>query len=234
MILLTPIAIMTGFVRFGWQYPDSDKYLLLVAFFRGDVPLSETIPPFSYRPLLPLIASVLPIAPEVSMPIINLVFLVLLSWVVFLTTQEFGYDAITGFLTSSVLTASLVVAFYGAAVLVDAGAMFCSALAILMILQDKKDWEVATVILVGVLLKEIALMASLAYLIKTRRITSLGLWVPSAAYILVRLLMSQNGTGYIWGFNIDAFTQMLIPTIKTLVFMLSIPLVLILLGMLFP
>lgn len=216
LALLAIISFLTCLIRFGWVYPDSENYILLVSFFRGEIPITETVAPFSYRPLLPLIASLLPFPPELVISILNIVFIVILSWTLFLLSTEFGYSKPASFAASGICSFSWVVAYYGAVVLVDAGAVLCLSIALLLIYRDSNDYSVALFLLLGTLFKEIALVGVLASILWQKKLKPFTLVLPPIAYFITRYVFSEGQLGYIWNFHLESFTTYLIPTIKTI------------------
>jgi len=216
LALLAIVSFLTALFRFGWIYPDSESYILLVSFFRGEIPITETVSPFSYRPLLPLFAAILPFPPEMVFSVMNTVFIIILSWTFFLLSTEFGYSKPASFAASGICSFSWVVAYYGAAVLVDAGAVLCLSVALLLIYRDSSDHSIAIVLLLGTLFKEIVLVGVLASILWQKKLKPLTLVLPVSAYIIIRYIFSEGQVGYIWYFHLESFTTYLIPTIKTL------------------
>ncbi|MHA2025319.1 MAG: hypothetical protein ACW98U_05395, partial [Candidatus Thorarchaeota archaeon] len=106
LILLAFVTMMMSVPRFGFTYPDSAYYLDMVEFFSGTLSGSELVSPFSYRPMLPLIVAFLPIAPELSFSIINLVFMILIAWVIFFSSLKRNPDPLVSFITASAFIVS--------------------------------------------------------------------------------------------------------------------------------
>jgi hypothetical protein len=216
LVFLSLISLFTALVRFGWVYPDSENYLLLVRFFRGEIPFSEITEPFSYRPLLPIIASLIPLQPELVFATVNTVLIILLSWIFFALSRDFGFSRIASFLASALCSFSWVVAYYGAAVLVDAGAVFCLSFALLMIYRNEGDITVALILTLGVLFKEIALVGVIASILWLRKLKPFTLILPLSTHLLVRFLFSVGDAGYLWYFHLDNLGVYLESTVKTL------------------
>lgn len=216
LFILALLGTITSMVRFAYVYPDSNYYLALVEFFRGNTPFSETYAPFNNRILLPLLAAALPIHPAISFGIMNTLFTIFLSFVFFILAEDFGFPGHSCFLSSSLCTISWIVAYYGSAVLVDAGAVLCLSLAILVAKKGYGDFETAVILLVGVLFKEIALIGILAVILWEKKIRPLTIMLPSIAYVVIRFFTAQEGIGFVWYFHLESFTTHLEPTIKTL------------------
>ena len=88
LIIIAFAVIAMSVVRFAFVYPDSSYYLDFVAFLSGSLSGSELTAPFCYRPMLPLIAAILPFPAELTFAIVNLFFLILIGWVIFYTSLK--------------------------------------------------------------------------------------------------------------------------------------------------
>jgi len=62
------------------QLADAAYYVDLVRFFRGEIGLDALQTPFSYRPLVPLIAAGVPARPLTALDVVNVVFLAFGLW----------------------------------------------------------------------------------------------------------------------------------------------------------
>ena len=129
LVLIACVVVVISIPRFGYIYPDSSYYLDMVAFFSGTLAGSELTAPFCYRPMMPLLAALLPLEANTSFAIINLIFLILLGWVIFYTSLKRNPNPSIAFLTTLVFIVSLLYLFYGAVVLVDPGAVFLLSVA---------------------------------------------------------------------------------------------------------
>lgn len=235
-VALTLLAVITALaclVRFSFQYPDSQYYMEMVGFFRGEVSASELNAPFAYRPLLPFIAAILPFAPQITISFLNLCFIVLLSWVYFLIAKEYEVSILIAFLTSAIYSVSWVVMYYGAVVLVDPGAILCLSLAFLMMIRNKERWKIGLVLLIGVFIKEIALIGIASYLLLQRDFSPAVLVPAPLGYAVVRFITPVSNPGFLWHFHFRAFTDLFSSTMKTLLVALVPYLVLIAIGLLY-
>ena len=88
--LLLLLFVATGLmvlIRFGVSYPnfpDSLKYLQMVEFFSGTLPLSMTQAPFNFRVMLPAIVFLLPADSELCFSLINYFLLFPLALIMYL------------------------------------------------------------------------------------------------------------------------------------------------------
>ncbi len=231
LILLACIAVVSSLLRIGWIYPDSNRYLLLVSFFRGEILGTDLVSPFCYRPLLPLIAAVIPITPEITFAIFNIIFLIGLSWVILYITMEFNYSLFISFITSAVCTASWVVAYYGAAVLVDTGAMLFLGIGLLLTLREAPKEQISLVLVIGVLFKEIALIGGIAHFLYSKRREIMVPLLPIATYLILRFTIPSGNSEFTWLFHLGNFTEIINETIRTLVLTLGLFSFLIMIGM---
>ena len=208
LLLLFVITIIVGLLNFGTSYPnfpDSEKYLLLVDMFRGEIPLSETVAPFNYRVLLPLLAAILPLDPELSIPIINLGLLMVLAYLLYLFPRYFGYGVITSGGAAILCMLSHPVLQYGTAVLVETPFMVFLGLSIYAILK-RWDWRIILALVVtGVLIKETVIIAVLVYMVYDRerfRFAVLTGVVALGVYLAVRLAFAEAGSFWVWKFHL--------------------------------
>ncbi|MFW9795043.1 MAG: hypothetical protein ACFFEE_12115 [Candidatus Thorarchaeota archaeon] len=220
LLILSIATIIASLKRFGWVYPDSSSYLLFVEYFQGTLPGNELIAPFCYRPLLPLMVALTPISPLVSFPVYNLLFEIMLSWVFFYIAREFDFSILSSLAASGVCSFSFIVAFYGTAVLVDAGSMLFLALAMLLMLRGQSSYRIAVLLTVGILFKETAIIGILAYILYRRSRDSLIMIIPVATYLLIRYLTPSANPGYLWNFHLETFTIYFIPTMTTFLYAL--------------
>ncbi|MHA2143920.1 MAG: hypothetical protein ACXAB0_00605 [Candidatus Thorarchaeota archaeon] len=230
LILLAFVTMMMSVPRFGFTYPDSAYYLDMVEFFSGTLSGSELVSPFSYRPMLPLIVAFLPIAPELSFSIINLVFMILIAWVIFFSSLKRNPDPLVSFITASAFIVSLLYLFYGAVVLVDPGAVFFLALAYFYIPQGNRGVKIAIFLTLGVLFKEVALVGVLTFLLY-RRMKEWWLMIPPlGVYGILRFIMPSGNSGFMWAFHLDNIVLFLEGTMKTFLFGLAPFLLLVILA----
>jgi len=216
LIILSFATIIAGLVRFGWIYPDSTNYLLLVEFFRGNLSGTELVAPFCYRPLLPFIAAILPVAPEISFPFINLFLEIVLAWVLFYIAREFGFSVLSSMASSGVCSFSLAVAWYGTAVLVDAGAILFLALGMLLMLRDESGYKISILLSIGVLFKEVAIIGVLAYLFYRKTRDLLSMVLPILTYLVIKYITPSANPGFTWQFHLLNFTTYLVHTLQVL------------------
>jgi hypothetical protein len=233
LILLAAVTVVISIPRFGYVYPDSGYYLDMVEFFSGNLSGTDLVAPFCYRPLLPLIAAVIPFSPEVTFSVINLIFLVLISWMIFFIARKHTESDFTGFLATLVFTISLVYLFYGAVVLVEPGAVFFLVLGYYLIPEDGNSMLIAIVLSLGVLFKEVALVGVITYLVYRRFRDWWWMIPPIATYGLIRLVTPSGNPEFLWAFHLDNVTIFASATVRTLIYGLGPIMVFLLLGILF-
>jgi hypothetical protein len=218
LVILALTTIVASYIRFGHMYPDSSYYLLLVEFFRGTLSGTELIAPYCYRPLLPLIAAILPFTPELTFSLINMIMGIFLAWTLFFLAREFGFSNLSSLASSGICSFSLAVAYFGAAVLVDVGAVLFLALSMLLMIREVNGYKIAILLTIGILFKEIAIIGVLAYLFyrKTRDLTAMI--IPIITFALIRLVMPSANPEFIWQFQLYNFTLYLTHTLLSLLF----------------
>ncbi len=202
-------SILIGFRLYSKIFPDSEKYLLLVDWFQGQIPTSELVAPWSYRPLTSLLASLIPIDPVLSFLIINSILLLVFNYILYLICREFDLSRFTSFLVVSVYTISHPSIAYGVAVLVEAGAMLSIALLVYVLLKEYDRKYTLLLLVIGVCFRETVIVMALAYLLYTRDWkTSIPLFVVSGSVYLVNRLIFNPGVsedGFVWAFHLNNF-----------------------------
>lgn len=205
LIPVTLLAIIGGTLLFAYNYPDSEKYLLLVRFFRGDAVKTELLAPWCYRPGLPLLVAVLPFDPTLGFKTLNAMFLLVVAWCFYLLCREFHRSPFSCFLLSFACTFSHPAMGYGAVVLVETPAIAFTALAALLTVKSESSgrWKTTLMVIsVGTAFKETVIFASFAYLLVTRRKDLIlpFLALPASVYAACRFLLDPNqaGVGFLW------------------------------------
>ena len=213
-VLLFLATAFTAMSRFGTSYPnfpESEKYLTMVEFFRGDASMSATVAPFNYRFLLPAIVSLIPLDPELSFSVINLALLFVLATIMYLIPREFGLGRFSSTCAALLCMVSHPVRQYGAVVLVEVPFMVCLALGVLGIVRGWRWRHIAVITAVGVLFKETTIIIALVYMPTEWRTGGgdwkKGLYVGLFAgpfHLATRLWLSASagGSSWIWDFKL--------------------------------
>jgi len=137
---------------------DAKYYEAYVDYWRGNPTEVPIRPASNWRFLLPMLASMLPFAPNTSLNIINLFCLI---GTVFLLNQRLkvrGVEPKNRLLAGVLFSISFPVFYYGCIGYVDAGSVFFVALAIYALLVQKKGLF-AVAFLLGLCAKETSLLA---------------------------------------------------------------------------
>jgi len=230
LFLITCTVIIMSIIRFGYAYPDSSYYLDMVEFFSGTLSGLELTAPFCYRPMLPLIVALLPLEAEISFAIINLIFLILISWVIFYMSLKRDSNPLVALLTTLVFIVSLLYLFYGAVVLVDPGAIFFLSLAYYYLREEGRNMQITILLTLGVLFKEVALVGVATYIL-LRNFKEWWLMVfPVGTYTILRIITPSGNPGYIWSFHLDNLVMNGVATLKTFLFGMTPFLILIILA----
>ncbi|MFW9805149.1 MAG: hypothetical protein ACFFFK_00305 [Candidatus Thorarchaeota archaeon] len=215
LILIACAVVAMSIPRFAYVYPDSSYYLDLVSFLSGTLSGSELTAPFCYRPLLPLIASVLPFPEELTFAVVNLIFLVLIGWIIFYMALKRNPSPLIALVTTLAFVVSLMYIFYGAVVLVDPGAVFFLILAYYYMTEDGASKRIALFLTLGVFFKEVALIGVLSYLLYARFKEWWLMIPPAGVYAILRLVTPSGNPGYVWTFHLQNLTTNLFGTMKT-------------------
>lgn len=116
---------------------DSYEYVQYVNFFRGEDVKSEIGPPYTYRFLIPFVASFFPTDPLTSLNIINLLFLFIGLIYLLKTLKLLDYNDKTIFYTGLIYSFSFPVFYYGTVGILDPVLIGSIQLGIYLLLKDK-------------------------------------------------------------------------------------------------
>ena len=174
---------------------DAGSYIAHVEYLRGE-PASENLKsPFVYRPLVPLVASILPFEPMTAINVVNLLFLIaglVFLWATLARMVRVSLQVLGGFL----YTVSFGTFFYGTIGYIDASAVGIITISSYFIVSSR--WLPLLVALtVGPFIKEQVLVLSPALLgymrfsIRHTWIKSLAISGASGIYMVVLLYIAR-------------------------------------------
>jgi hypothetical protein len=154
------IAIIRPFVglKAGEVSPDIKNYVNFTEYFKGKLPLDSTSVPYSYRPLVPFLASLLPTDSLLGIVIINIAALLLsvLSIFFILKKEHFSFGLRT--IGCLLYIFSFPVFYYVSAGYIDSSALCIICLVVLAAVY-KKYLALPVIFLVGALVKEVIIIA---------------------------------------------------------------------------
>lgn len=138
---------------------DEQQYLSMVDLFSGtpreELHVTCLLAPFTSRPALPWIASLLPFDEAVSLGLVNLAMTLAATWAVVFTLRAQGIGARAVALVGALFAISWNTLFFSSAILVDAGVVALVALSWLL-LALRRPWWVPVLLLASYPLKETA------------------------------------------------------------------------------
>ena len=132
---------------------DVDQYIKYVEYFRKQIPAESLIAPFSYRPLVPLLASFIPMNPMMSINSINILSLLIGLFYLIRILAELGFNARLQLAGGIFYVFSFPIFYYGAIGYIDPVSL-CLILVAIFYLLRKNYWGLAITILIGVFTKE--------------------------------------------------------------------------------
>lgn len=192
---------------------DAGQYISIVQYFRGDLSANELEAPFTYRPFVPLVASVLPFDPMTSINIVNLFSMAIAVVYVFNLLNKFCFSEIWSFIGGVLFVVSFPVFYYATIGYIDATLICLLTIGFYLIIQDS-DLVFLTLLCIGAFVKEtvvILIPLWILYNILHKRFDILRvmfiLLYIIAFYISYR--MAKNvipiGSKYFWNPNIGIF-----------------------------
>lgn len=163
LLLLVSLAIVC-FPRFNRQdlliphvagegFCDADQYVVMTRYFRGQDVADQLEAPFTYRPLVPFVASLLPCAPQTAINLVNVLSLFLAALVLFKLLAIMGIDfkgCVTG---CGLFVFSFPVFYYGTIHYIDPAFIFLVILGTYYIVNDR-FLPLVLVMVCGAMVKE--------------------------------------------------------------------------------
>ncbi len=138
---------------------DDQQYLSMVDLFSGtpreDLHVTCLLAPFTNRPALPWLASLLPFDEAVSLALVNLAMTLIATWAIVFTLRAQGAGARAIALVGALFAISWNTLFFSSAILVDAGVVALVAVSWLL-MAIRRPWWVAALLVVSYPLKETA------------------------------------------------------------------------------
>jgi hypothetical protein len=187
-----PITNLVGEKNGKPSLGDSPHYMKYVDFFRGKAPIAEVLLPFRYRPLAPLLASLLPVEnPMTALNVINLLCLYLALFFLFYFLKHLGFSFWYVLGGCFMFSISFPTFYYGVIGLVDP-VFICLFVAGSYCIFKQKWLVFIFVLFLGALAKEIiALLIPVAvfFLWKTERPWKVKLAVFLLVYVVPSLLL---------------------------------------------
>lgn len=152
---LGPIVKYTGKIEGEQSFGDAVFYMSYVDYFRGNGPIEEVHLPFRYRPLIPFIASLLPIeSPLTAINVVNLAALYVTVLFLFMFLKSLGFDFRFSILGCFLYAVSFPVFYMSTTGYLEACIMCMLAIGAYLIFKEK--WLLlAVAIAVGVPIKEV-------------------------------------------------------------------------------
>ena len=209
---LGPLKYVTGHNPDGSRsIGDAVHYVNYVEYFRGQESIQETIVPFRYRPLVPLLASLIPAdSPMTALNLVNLVALYISLLFLFSFLRLLGFSFHYAGLGGLLYTISFPMLYYATTGYVDSVAMAVIIAGTYLVYRER--WLSLTLLLmVGAAVKEVVVLVvpiAFGYLLIRRKqwfiIPALLTVSFVAATIIIRKLVS-TGDGYYWAPALTTF-----------------------------
>jgi hypothetical protein len=139
--LLIVTILLTGCLgipRFAHYTPDSPHYVNLARYFQGDLQKEQLLKPYANRPLVPLLATLLPIdSLDDSIALINILATIAAYLIFILYMKELGMSPLQVNVGILILVLSFPTFNYSSGVLTDPGGFFMFILGVYLLLKDK-------------------------------------------------------------------------------------------------
>lgn len=166
-------ALTSGGATATEEKGDAEFYETYVQVFRGEASRDALTTPFSYRPLVPLLAAPLPFGAMTALNLVNLVGLEIGMLFLFLILRRLGGSDPLALLGCALYAVSFPVFYYGSVGIVDPVLVGFVTAGTYCILADRLRWLVA-VSLLGVLCKETVVVLLAPLFVHLWRARALG------------------------------------------------------------
>lgn len=222
------------FNQFVGEKPfDVEQYEKYVEYFRGDKKLADELEgPFSYRPFIPLLASLLPFEPITSVNLFNLFFLTIgLIYLIKLQSQ-FGFNEKEIIISCLIFIISFPLFYYATSGYIDASLIGIMMIANYYLMTDRFYLFILS-FTIGIFIKETIIIllpvSTVYFLIKEKtRFKFVKISIPILLYFtivgIIRNLAPQKEM-YVWkpSYVILQFNLLRIKTYLSFILTLGIP-----------
>lgn len=148
-----PIGKLTGGNLSMGMGGDSARYITYVYYLRGNARFDDLRVPFAYRPLVPLLASLLPFEAMTAINIINFLSLLIAAILLYHLLYFIGFSFYYAILGSFIFIVSFPTFYYGTVGCVDPVLILFLTMGLCFLFKKKWAYLILTVVL-GLLVKE--------------------------------------------------------------------------------
>ncbi len=132
---------------------DAYQYILITEYFRGKSTIDLIQKPYSDRPLVPIIASILPFDPMTSINILNFLFMLASLYFIYKTISLLGFSEYLLLIGCLLFIFSFPTFYYGVIGNIDPAVIFLLSLGLFLLLLNKWHFLVS-IFLLGPFIKE--------------------------------------------------------------------------------
>lgn len=191
---------------------DSYNYVQYVNYYNGDDVSEEITKPYTYRFLVPLIASLLPFDSFTSLNLINLSCEILTVLFLMYIFGAMGFSEKVQLIGGLIFAVSFPVFYYGVVGLLDAPAIFLITLGIYLVLKSKFV-PLALVLIIGAMVNEKSILLIpfyFAFVLKAKNFknaliqTSILAILFVTTNLIVRKLTINADSQFIWTISLDS------------------------------
>ena len=170
---------------------DARYYIAYTEHFRGDQLSYELDPPFSFRPLVPFLASLLPFEPMTALNVVNVAILLISLWLLMATLEAIGFSPGLIALGLGLFVCSFPTFYYGSIGYIEPGVL-CMLFLGMYGIERKRWWIFFLAVILGILTKETIVL--LLPVIAVAAITSPNDRPRIALYTLAFFILYVGGT----------------------------------------
>jgi hypothetical protein len=200
IVMLSSLALVVMWHRWGGTVEDSVVYFNTARWLRGELPVTALEAPFSYRLLVPAVASVIPGQLHNSFALLNWLLVSASGCMIALTVMRLGYNHCNGMLAGLLMVVALPTYWYAPYLLVDPGSI-CARTAFVLAVVSGQPWLAALAGIIGTAVREENILL-LVWLLAARQIGwragLVALAVAGAWVLAVRWWIVTGLPPYVW------------------------------------
>ncbi len=198
-IVILLMVVVFSIPNFGRSngFTDSKYYMDFAKYLRGEQKKDTLEPPFSFRPLVPFLASLLPFPLDINFGIINTVAIALSCVILFKFLKKLEFNEKESFVGVLLFLASYPVFLYFPAILTDSVGFLFLLWGIYLIFTDSLWFFIVASF--AILAREVNIALLGIYFLKNSGLNKkhLLLVLPILAFVFARLILGK-GLGYFW------------------------------------
>lgn len=219
----------------GVRSPDVQNYINYTNYFHGTLPIDSLEAPFSYRPAVPFLASLLPLPPLTAVVMVNILASLISVVCIYYLLTHHGFHHGLCMIGCLLFIVSFPLMYYSSAGYIDASAI-CVITTITTAAVTSRYAILPLLFVIGALVKEVTIISFplvIVYVFYQRKQIGHGkaaviLCLSIAAFLLTSFLVRSQmtiGHGYLWKPSMQSIQENLVRPKTYISFLLTLGIV---------